>query len=98
MNNIGTALMQQDRLREAGECFEQAVALKPDFTIAHSNLLFCLNYRTDLSADEIFAAYKKWDEVHARKLMPAAPVFANAKVPAGACASATCRRTSAITR
>jgi predicted O-linked N-acetylglucosamine transferase (SPINDLY family) len=81
MSNIGTALMQQDRLREATECFEQAVALKPDFAIAHSNLLFCLNYRTDLSAEEIFAAYKKWDAVHARKLMPATPAFANAKIP-----------------
>jgi predicted O-linked N-acetylglucosamine transferase (SPINDLY family) len=80
-NNLGTALMQQDQLREAGECFERAVALKPDFTMAHSNLLFCLNYRPDLSAKEIFAAYRQWNATHAQALLPAAPAFANDRNP-----------------
>ncbi len=73
--------MHQDRLREAGECFEKALALKPDFSVAHSNSLFCLNYRTDLSADEIFAAYKRWDVAHAEKLRPKAPVYTGTKDP-----------------
>ena len=82
LNNCGTALMQQDRLRAAGECFERAVAIKPDFSVAHSNALFCLNYRTDLSSDAIFAAYRAWDEAHAKRLMPASPKFANERNPA----------------
>lgn len=81
LNNLGTSMMQQDRLREAGECFAKAVSLKPDFAIAHSNELFCLNYRTDLSAEEIFAAYQRWDAMHAKPLAPKAPVYRGSKDP-----------------
>jgi predicted O-linked N-acetylglucosamine transferase (SPINDLY family) len=81
MNNIGIALMQQDRLPEASECFAQAVKLKPDFSIAHSNYLFCLNYRTDLSAETIFDAYRAWDRAHAASLMPASPVHFGSRDP-----------------
>jgi predicted O-linked N-acetylglucosamine transferase (SPINDLY family) len=81
INNLGTALMQQDRLREAADCFERAVAIKPDFAVAHSNLLFCLNYRTDLSAADIFQAYQKWDTAHALPVMPKSPVFRTPKDP-----------------
>jgi predicted O-linked N-acetylglucosamine transferase (SPINDLY family) len=80
-NNLGTALMQQDRLPEAGECFAAALALKPDFTIAHSNYLFCLNYRTDLSPEAIFEAYVAWDRAHALPLMPARPEWQGSRDP-----------------
>jgi predicted O-linked N-acetylglucosamine transferase (SPINDLY family) len=81
LNNIGTSLMQQDRLREAADCFEQAVKLKPDFAIAHSNYLFCLNYRTDLSSEQIFAAYREWDRAHAEPLRPANPSYLGTRDP-----------------
>ncbi|HKZ96930.1 MAG TPA: tetratricopeptide repeat protein, partial [Hyphomicrobiaceae bacterium] len=73
MNNLGTALLQQERVQEAGACFERAVQLRPGFHVAHSNLLFCLNYRTDLSAHDIFEAFKKWNADHAQRLAPAHP-------------------------
>jgi predicted O-linked N-acetylglucosamine transferase (SPINDLY family) len=44
------------------ECFQRALALKPDCPIAHYNLLFTLNYHPDKSAQEIFAAYREYDE------------------------------------
>ncbi|WBT38303.1 O-linked N-acetylglucosamine transferase, SPINDLY family protein [Hyphomicrobium sp. DMF-1] len=81
LNNIGTALMQQDRLPEAADCFAQAVALKPDFAIAHSNYLFCLNYRTDLSPEKIFEAYQAWDRAHAAPLRPANPSYLGSRDP-----------------
>ena len=80
-NNLGTALMQQDRLREAGESFAKAVELKTDFAIAHSNQLFCLNYRTDLTGEQVFAEYRKWDAQHGHHLMPANPVYKGTKDP-----------------
>ncbi len=67
--------MLQDRLDEAADAFRAAVAKKPAFVMAHSNLLFCLNYSPDLSAEAIFAEYRLWDAAHARALAPAAPVF-----------------------
>ena len=45
-----------------------------DFALPHSNILFCLNYRPDVSAEEIFAEYRRWDRQHAVKLLPARPL------------------------
>ena len=70
-NNLGSALMQQDRLVEAGESYGRAVALDPNFSIARSNVLFCANYRTDLTAEQIYGLYREWDEVHAKPVRPA---------------------------
>ena len=78
-NNLGSALMQQDRLIEAGDSYGRAVALDPGFSIARSNVLFCANYRTDLTAEQVYALYREWDEVHARPVRPA--VIAHRNVP-----------------
>ena len=52
-----------------------ALALRPDFALPHSNILFCLNYRPELSAEDIFAEYRCWDRQHALPLLPAHPSF-----------------------
>ena len=54
-NNLGLALMRQGRLAEAETALRHALALRPDRALPHSNILFCLNYRTDASAEDIFA-------------------------------------------
>ncbi len=74
-NNLGLALMRQGRLAEAEAALRQALALRPDFALPHSNILFCLNYRPDVSPEEIFAEYRQWDRQHAVKLLPASPRF-----------------------
>jgi predicted O-linked N-acetylglucosamine transferase (SPINDLY family) len=70
-NNLGGALMRRSRLREAETALREALRLRPDFALPHSNILFCLNYRDDLSAQDVFAEYQEWDARHARKLVPA---------------------------
>jgi predicted O-linked N-acetylglucosamine transferase (SPINDLY family) len=70
-NNLGLALMRQGRLAEAEAALRQALALRPERALPHSNILFCLNYRVDVSAEEIFAEYRRWDIQHAQPLMPA---------------------------
>jgi predicted O-linked N-acetylglucosamine transferase (SPINDLY family) len=74
-NNLGLALMRQGRLAEAEAALRQALALRPDRALPHSNILFCLNYRPDVSAEDIFAEYRRWDTQHAVPLMPAHPDF-----------------------
>jgi len=74
-NNLGLALMRQGRLAEAEASLRQALALRPDFALPHSNILFCLNYSPDLSAQAIFAEYQEWDRRHARLLAPAHQSF-----------------------
>ncbi len=43
-NNLGIALMVQNKMEEAISSYRRALAVKPDFLTAHSNLLFSLNY------------------------------------------------------
>ncbi len=80
-NNLGLALMRQSRLEEAEAVLRRAVALRPDFALPHSNILFCLNYRRDLSAEAIFEEYRTWDERHAKPLAPARAEFASDRTP-----------------
>ena len=74
-NNLGLALMRQGRLAEAEAALRQALALRPDNSLPHSNILFCLNYRPNASAHDIFAEYRNWDRCHAQPLMPPQPGF-----------------------
>ncbi len=74
-NNLGLALMRQGRLAEAEAALRHALALRPDFALPHSNILFCLNYRPDISAEEVFAEYQLWDRQHALPLLPKQTTF-----------------------
>ena len=73
LNNLGTALMHQDRLEDAAEAFRVALNKRPGFVMAHSNLLFCLNYHPTLPAETIFAEYRRWNQLHAAPLAPTNP-------------------------
>jgi protein O-GlcNAc transferase len=61
-SNRGTVLQELGQLAEAMASYDQAIKLKPDFGGAYSNRLFSLNYSPDLSAEEIFLAYREYDE------------------------------------
>jgi predicted O-linked N-acetylglucosamine transferase (SPINDLY family) len=81
LNNLGSAVLLQERLDEARGCFAEALRLRPGFAVAHSNLLFCLNYLPDIGADAIAAAYREWNDRHARPLDPRAATFAREPAP-----------------
>ena len=57
----------QARHAETEQCYREALALRPDYPSGHGNLLFALNYRDDLTAEAIFAEYRRWDAQHARR-------------------------------
>lgn len=73
--NLANALQTLGRLDEADAAYRRAIQVMPDLATAHSNRLFGLNYHPDLSAEEIFAGYRDWDERFAKPLLPAAPNF-----------------------
>lgn len=79
-SNLGFALQAQGKLDEALDCARQALRIKPDYVEAHSNLLFGLNYHPELSAEAIFAEYRRWNEQHARPLRQNRP-YANQRDP-----------------
>ena len=98
LSNLAVALQMQARHAETEHCYREALALRPDYPSGHGNLLFALNYRDDLTAEAIFAEYRRWDAQHAHA--PGAGRSAvrrwTARRAAG-CGSATSRRISAST-
>ena len=56
-SNLGNILVDMGRAEEAAPLFERALALAPDSGEIRSNWLFSLNYRVDLSADEVAKAH-----------------------------------------
>lgn len=76
-SNLGVALQELTRLDEAVTCFTKALEIDPDYTAAHSNLLFAFNYHPELCAEDVFDEYQRWNEQHAKPLLPAACSYSN---------------------
>ncbi len=79
--NMAVAVQDLGRFDEAEALFRRALAVRPSYAVGHANLLFCLNYHPDRSAEAVFAEYQRWDEVHAKPLLPTDLVFANDRDP-----------------
>jgi predicted O-linked N-acetylglucosamine transferase (SPINDLY family) len=65
---LGVALLEQGQAHEAAECFRRAVALKPDFLVAHSNLLCTLLFCPGCDAATIFEEHRRFNQLHAEPL------------------------------
>lgn len=72
-NNLGTVLKEQGRLLEAGAAFQRAVALRPDYTSAHSNWLFTLQYAPGQTLPGLRAAHEDWARQQLQGITPADP-------------------------
>lgn len=66
--NAGSCHLLSGRLAEAIADYRLALQLEPTSTSANSNLLFAMNYHPDLPANEIFEAYRHFDEAIGRPL------------------------------
>ena len=75
--NRALSLQDLGHFDEAEVLFQRALALKPDYALAHSNLLFCVNYHPTRSAEDIFAEYRRYDAAHAARHLPADLAFDN---------------------
>jgi Tfp pilus assembly protein PilF len=72
-NNLGDALNEQGKIREAAEHFSEAVRIDPRFTKGHYNL------------GTIMARMKRWDEAmaHLREVVKQAPKYVEARINLG---------------
>jgi predicted O-linked N-acetylglucosamine transferase (SPINDLY family) len=61
-SNLGVAQQDLGMLDEAIGSFRKALEVDGEFRIAHSNLLFALNYHPQKSGEEIYSAYREYDE------------------------------------
>jgi protein O-GlcNAc transferase len=75
-SNLGIALTDQGKLAEAVASHQWALAAKPDYAEACSNLAFCLIYWDKVTATELFAAHRDWNERFGRPVSVSA-AYAN---------------------
>ena len=82
----GHVLRQSAHINAAIEAYAKAIALSEDAESSYSrkmytNLLFCLNYHPDMSAEMIFSAYKEFDERFCLKFRQQWRPFVNDRNP-----------------
>ncbi|MBV5299889.1 MAG: tetratricopeptide repeat protein [Rhodoferax sp.] len=61
--NLGGLLRDRGRLDEALACFEKLLTLAPGSVDAHTLLLFTLDYHPELSSEQIYAAFRRYDQL-----------------------------------
>lgn len=66
--NLGNTLMSQGLLMEALFHYRKVLEIKPDHFGVHSNILFCLNYHPDMTAEDIFRESLNWADIHEKPL------------------------------
>jgi predicted O-linked N-acetylglucosamine transferase (SPINDLY family) len=67
-NNLGVVLYDEGRPAEAMACYQRALELKPDYALAHSNYLNALQYRPQITLQELLDAHLAYDRQHAAPL------------------------------
>ena len=75
--NLGNAIKEQGFLEKALANYRQALSLKTDLTIAHSSILFTLNYLDKHSQEEIYQEALQWDQQFAQPLLPSKQLYQN---------------------
>ncbi|MBI3728875.1 MAG: tetratricopeptide repeat protein [Burkholderiales bacterium] len=79
-NSLGALFDDQGRIPEAVDAYRLALEYRPDFSEAYGNLLFALNYHPDLSAEEVFAAYREYEQRFAAQLYQLQRPHTNSKI------------------
>ncbi|MDR5853375.1 tetratricopeptide repeat protein [Caballeronia sp. LZ062] len=61
-STLGVMLLDQGRLKEAQIELRRALEIKPDYGIAHENILFCMSHDEDVDANALFAQHVAFGE------------------------------------
>lgn len=69
-NNLGIVLQEQGRVMEAKAAYRHALQLHPDSADIHSNLMFFLECDPELTAEELFAEYRRWESQQCKAVIP----------------------------
>jgi len=67
-NNLGVVLYDEGRPADAMQCYRRALELKPDYALAHSNYLNALQYRPQITPQELLEEHLDYDRQHAAPL------------------------------
>jgi predicted O-linked N-acetylglucosamine transferase (SPINDLY family) len=61
---LGVVLLDDGQIARAEDAFRKALQYNPIDFISHSNLLFCLTHRTDLTPTALFDEHREFDRRH----------------------------------
>lgn len=70
-HNLGNALNELGEVEEGTDAYRRCLAIAPDHVAARSDFLLSLNYRQDVSRQEIYEAHREWARRHALRPDPA---------------------------
>jgi protein O-GlcNAc transferase len=73
LSSLGNALMRLGRIDEGMATFRRALALNPKERDYHSNILFCMHFMPDHSAEGVLDEARDWDRRHAVPVATIAP-------------------------
>jgi predicted O-linked N-acetylglucosamine transferase (SPINDLY family) len=80
-NNLATACQTQGKLEEAVQAYRRALELNPNYTAAHSNWLYCEQYRPETTLASLTSAMAEWNRRHAAPLQSTWRPFSNSRDP-----------------
>ena len=80
-NNLGNVLLDRGQLNEAEIYFRRALQIKPDYSIAYSNLLFNMNYNSRHNPQDIFSEHLLFAKKFAEPLSSAISPHTNEREP-----------------
>jgi predicted O-linked N-acetylglucosamine transferase (SPINDLY family) len=75
LNCLGNAYKDQGLLNDAVASYRKALSIDPRYEIAHSNLLFLLNYLPHITQEEIYKESLSFAETHSKIKNRTKPVF-----------------------
>nr|WP_274605646.1 tetratricopeptide repeat protein [Allochromatium vinosum] len=70
LSNLATLLKDLGCVDEALEVYARALELQPQAAAIHSNRLFCLNYHSGLSREQVFAEHLEFQVQQATRIEP----------------------------
>ncbi len=79
--NLGSALMLQRDLDGALAGFDKALELQPAYAEAMGNRLLCLNYRAEVSPEQLLTAHQEWEQRYGGRPRPSASSYPHARDP-----------------